>query len=68
VQQPNFATYTVLHMPDAPPIEAYVLPSHEPPTGIGELGLPGIAPAVAAAVFAATGKRARGLPFSDAYA
>jgi len=68
VQQANFDTYTVLHMPDAPSIEVYALPSHEPPTGIGELGLPGIAPAVASAVFAATGKRARSLPFSDAYA
>jgi isoquinoline 1-oxidoreductase subunit beta len=68
VQQANFDTYTVLHMPDAPSIDVYALPSHEPPTGIGELGLPGIAPAVASAFFAATGKRARSLPFSDAYA
>ena len=68
VQQANFDTYTVLHMRDAPSVDVYALPSHEPPTGIGELGLPGIAPAVASAVFAATGKRARSLPFSDAYA
>jgi isoquinoline 1-oxidoreductase beta subunit len=61
-------TYTVLHMRDAPSIDAYALPSHEPPTGTGELGLPGISSAVASAVFAATGKRARSLPFSDAYA
>jgi CO/xanthine dehydrogenase Mo-binding subunit len=53
-------------MQDAPRVDAYALPSEEPPTGIGELGLPGIAPAVAGAVFAATGKRVRTLPFSDA--
>jgi isoquinoline 1-oxidoreductase beta subunit len=67
VQQANFDTYTVLHMPDAPTIDVYALPSHEPPTGIGELGLPGIAPAVASAIFAATGKRARSLPLNEAY-
>jgi isoquinoline 1-oxidoreductase subunit beta len=55
-------------MKDAPSVEVYALPSDEPPTGIGELGLPGIAPAIAAAVFAATGKRVRTQPFSDALA
>jgi isoquinoline 1-oxidoreductase subunit beta len=68
VEQSNFDSFTVLHMREAPTIDVYALPSHEPPTGIGELGLPGIAPAVAAAVFAATGKRIRTLPFSDALA
>jgi isoquinoline 1-oxidoreductase beta subunit len=68
VEQSNFDSFTVLHLKDAPVIDVYALPSHEPPTGIGELGLPGIAPAVAAAVFSATGKRVRTLPFSDALA
>jgi isoquinoline 1-oxidoreductase subunit beta len=68
VQQSNFDSFTVLHLKDAPKIDVYALPSNEPPTGIGELGLPGIAPAVASAVFAATGKRIRTLPFSDALA
>jgi isoquinoline 1-oxidoreductase beta subunit len=68
VEQSNFDSFTVLHLKDAPTIDVYALPSHEPPTGIGELGLPGIAPAVAAAVFSATGKRIRTLPFSDALA
>jgi isoquinoline 1-oxidoreductase beta subunit len=68
VQQSNFDSFTVLHLKDAPKIDVYALPSHEPPTGIGELGLPGIAPAVASAIFAATGKRIRTLPFSDALA
>jgi isoquinoline 1-oxidoreductase beta subunit len=68
VEQSNFDDYTVLHLKDAPSVDVYALPSNEPPTGIGELGLPGIAPAVAGAIFAATGKRVRTLPFSDALA
>jgi hypothetical protein len=53
---------------DAPSIDVYPMPSQEHPTGIGELGLPGIAPAMGNAIFIATGKRARRLPFSDALA
>jgi CO/xanthine dehydrogenase Mo-binding subunit len=68
VQQANFDTYTVLHMADAPQIDVYPMPSHEHPTGIGELGLPGIAPAMGNAIFAATGTRVRRLPFSDSLA
>ena len=45
-----------------PAIEVYVVPSNEKPTGIGEPGTPPIAPAVANAVFAATGSRLRSLP------
>jgi isoquinoline 1-oxidoreductase beta subunit len=64
VQQTNFHTYKFLKMKDAP-IEVIVkfVPSEEPPTGLGEPGLPPIAPAVANAIFAATGKRYRKLPF-----
>ena len=68
VQQANFDTYTVLQMADAPSIDVYPMPSQEHPTGIGELGLPGIAPAMGNAIFAATGKRVRRLPFSDSLA
>ena len=68
VQQANFDTYTVLQMADAPSIDVYPMPSQEHPTGIGELGLPGIAPAMGNAIFAATGKRIRRLPFSDSLA
>lgn len=63
--QANFDTYTVLQMADAPSIDVYPMPSQEHPTGIGELGLPGIAPAMGNAIFAETGKRVRRLPFSD---
>jgi len=65
-EQQNFNSYTVLHNADAPKIEVYAVSSQEAPTGIGELGVPAIAPAVANAVFAATGKRVRELPLNDA--
>jgi isoquinoline 1-oxidoreductase beta subunit len=55
-------------MQDAPAIESHVVKSSEKPTGIGELGTPPIAPAIANAIFKATGKRVRSLPFSDAMA
>lgn len=66
VEQGNFDTYEVQHMRQAPEIEIAIIPSDADPTGIGELGTPPIAPAVGNAVFAATGKRVRSLPFSDA--
>lgn len=62
VQQSNFADYHLLRMNEAPAIEVHIVPSAEPPQGIGEMGVPPIAPAVANAVFAATGKRLRRLP------
>jgi isoquinoline 1-oxidoreductase subunit beta len=68
VQQNNFYDYTVLRMQDAPAIEIHIIPSHEMPTGIGELCTPPIAPAVGNAIFALTGRRVRQLPFSDALA
>jgi isoquinoline 1-oxidoreductase subunit beta len=65
VDQNNFYDYTVLRMKDAPKIETYVVKSTEKPSGIGELGTPPIAPAIGNAIFKATGKRVRQLPFSE---
>jgi isoquinoline 1-oxidoreductase beta subunit len=63
VLQSNFHDYEVLRMSDAPPaIDVHIIPSTEPPGGCGEPGVPPIAPAVANAIFAATGKRLRRLP------
>lgn len=63
VEQSNFNNVTILRMADAPKIDVYTVPSTDPPTGIGELGVPGVAPAVASAMFSMTGKRVRRLPF-----
>jgi len=62
VKQSNFHDYPVLRMSECPAIEVYIVESSEPPSGVGEPGVPPIAPAVANAVFAATGKRLRELP------
>jgi isoquinoline 1-oxidoreductase beta subunit len=62
VQQRNFHDYPMLRINEAPQIEVYIVPSTENPTGVGEPGVPPVAPAVANAIFAATGKRVRKLP------
>jgi isoquinoline 1-oxidoreductase subunit beta len=62
VEQSNFHDYEPLRMGDAPQIEVHIVPSTEKPTGVGEPGTPVIAPAVANAIFAATGKRLHNLP------
>ena len=63
VQQTNFDNYPMLRIADMPKVEVHLVPSHESPGGIGEPGVPSTAPAVANAIFAATGKRLRRLPF-----
>jgi isoquinoline 1-oxidoreductase beta subunit len=68
VEQQNFGDYTVARMNDMPQIEVHIVPSNDPPTGLGEPGLPPLAPAFANAVFRLTGKRLRKLPFDLAAA
>lgn len=62
VEQGNFDTYQLLRINEAPSVEVHIVNSSEPPGGMGEAGTCGIAPAIANAVFAATGKRLRRLP------
>jgi isoquinoline 1-oxidoreductase beta subunit len=62
-QQSNFNNYTMLRIKEMPRVEVHIVPSHEAPGGCGEPPVPSIAPAVANAIFAATGKRLRRLPF-----
>jgi isoquinoline 1-oxidoreductase subunit beta len=62
-QQSNFNNYTMLRINEMPRVEVHIVPSHESPGGCGEPPVPSIAPAVANAIFAATGKRLRRLPF-----
>jgi isoquinoline 1-oxidoreductase beta subunit len=61
VAQSNFHDYPLLRIDEMPQVEVHIVPSTERPTGIGEMGVPPIAPAVANAIFAATGKRVRHL-------
>jgi len=62
VEQTNFDTYQMLRMNEAPAIEVHIVQNAEPPGGMGECGTSGIVPAVANAIFAATGKRLRKMP------
>ena len=62
VEQTNFDTYQVLRMNEAPAIEVHIVQSVEPPGGMGECGTSAIVPAVANAIFAATGKRLHKMP------
>ena len=64
VVQSNFNDYQPLRINEMPAIEVHIVPSSAAPTGVGEPGTPVIAPAVANAVFAATGERLRKLPLS----
>jgi isoquinoline 1-oxidoreductase beta subunit len=66
VQQTNFHQYQVLRMSDVPRIHTKVVVTDNPPTGLGELGVPAVAPAIGNAVFKLTGKRLRQLPMSPA--
>lgn len=68
VEQSNFHDYQVLRMAEMPKVEVHIVPSTDPPLGVGEPGVPPVAAAVANAVFAATGKKIRSLPIVPATA
>ena len=62
VEQANFDTYQMLRINEAPAIEVHIVPSSEAPGGMGEPGTSAVVPAVANAIFAATGRRLRKMP------
>ncbi|HKJ92571.1 MAG TPA: molybdopterin cofactor-binding domain-containing protein, partial [Longimicrobiales bacterium] len=62
VREGNFTDYPILRIDEMPAVEVYAVDSPEPPGGIGEPGVPPLAPAVTNAIFAATGTRIRTLP------
>jgi len=62
VKESNFHDYQILRMNEAPAVEVRIIESDEPPTGVGEPGVPPIAPAVANAVYKVTGERLTSLP------
>ncbi len=66
VEQGNFDTYQMLRINEAPAVEVHIVQSSEPPGGMGETGTSGVVPAIANAVFAATGKRLRKMPVDPA--
>jgi isoquinoline 1-oxidoreductase beta subunit len=62
VEQTNFDTYQMLRINEAPAIEVHIVKSQEPPGGMGEIGTSAVVPAIANAIFTATGKRLRKMP------
>lgn len=65
VQQSNFDNFPILRIDEMPRVEVHIVPSKDAPGGIGEPGVPPLAPAVANALFRATGIRARTLPVAN---
>ncbi|MGB1255711.1 MAG: molybdopterin cofactor-binding domain-containing protein [Thiolinea sp.] len=65
VEQANFPQYQPLRIADMPDIEVHIMPSANAPTGVGEPGLPPAGPALANAIYAATGKRVTKLPMTS---
>jgi isoquinoline 1-oxidoreductase beta subunit len=68
VEQGNFTDFPILRISEMPEVSVHIVPSTNKPSGVGEPGTPPIAPAVANAVAALTGKRLRKLPFDLASA
>jgi isoquinoline 1-oxidoreductase beta subunit len=66
VEQSNFDNYQVVRINEAPAIEVHIVKNNEAPGGMGEPGTSAIMPAIANAIFAATGKRLRKLPIDPA--
>jgi isoquinoline 1-oxidoreductase beta subunit len=64
VQQSNFGDYPPVRLTEMPRVEVHIIPSTDPPTGVGEPGTPPLAPAVTNALYALTGVRARRLPLT----
>jgi isoquinoline 1-oxidoreductase beta subunit len=64
VQQGNFPAYPMVRLASAPQVETWIVPSERAPAGVGEPGVPPLAPAVANALFVLTGKRHRVLPLA----
>jgi isoquinoline 1-oxidoreductase beta subunit len=65
VQQSNYHDYPILRFREMPVVEVHIVPSDRPPQGVGEMAVPPLAPAVANAIYAATGKRIRRLPIRN---
>jgi isoquinoline 1-oxidoreductase subunit beta len=65
VEQNNFDDYEPTRMSEMPKVDVHIVPSSADPSGIGEPGVPPLAPAIGNAIFAATGKRLRSLPFDQ---
>src|SRR6202008_3807713 len=65
VEQSNFDTYRVLRLDEAPKIEVHIVQSGDAPGGMGAPGTSAIVPAIANAIFAATGKRLRKMPIDS---
>jgi len=64
VQQSNFPLYPMVQLADAPVVQTWLVPSQRAPGGVGEPGVPPLAPAVANALYVLTGRRARTLPLT----
>ena len=62
VEQGNFDDFGILRIDEMPHVEVYIVPSERRPTGIGEMGVPPIVPAVLNAIYVATGVRVREIP------
>ena len=68
VQETNFHNYTPMRINEMPAVvEVHIVPSAQPPTGVGEPGVPPLAPALANAIYAATKVRVRKLPMGTTF-